>query len=42
MNQSLARVDEMIGSIMDGLDERNLTDIVNFIVVVWLSYCALI
>jgi len=37
MNQSLAEVDSMIGSIMDGLDQRNLTDIVNLIVVVHLS-----
>ena len=34
MNQSLAEVDAMIGSVMDGLDQRNLTDIINLIVVV--------
>jgi Type I phosphodiesterase / nucleotide pyrophosphatase len=37
MSQSLAEVDAMIGSIMDGLDQRNLTDIINLVVVVCLS-----
>jgi hypothetical protein len=34
MSQALSEVDAMVGSIMDGLDQRNLSDIVNIIVVV--------
>jgi len=34
LNISLTDVDSMIGAIMDGLEQRNLTDIVNLIVVV--------
>ena len=34
MNEALSEVDNMIGSILDGLNERNLSDIVNVIVVV--------
>ena len=34
MSQALSEVDDVIGSILDGLNERNLSDIVNTIVVV--------
>lgn len=34
MSQALSEVDDMIGSIMNGLNQRNLSDIVNIIVVV--------
>jgi hypothetical protein len=34
MNSSLAQVDAMIGSVLDGIARRNLTDIVNLIIVV--------
>jgi hypothetical protein len=34
MNASLVEVDSMIGSIVTGLEQRNLTDIVNLIIVV--------
>jgi hypothetical protein len=36
MSQALSEVDDMIGSIMDGLNQRNLSEIVNVIVVVCL------
>jgi len=34
MNASLAQVDEMIGSVLDGIERRNLTNIVDLIIVV--------
>ena len=36
MSQALSEVDDMIGSIVNGLNQRNLSDIVNIIVVVLL------
>ena len=33
VNQTIARVDEMLGNLFIGLDERNLTDIVNIVIV---------
>jgi Type I phosphodiesterase / nucleotide pyrophosphatase len=38
MNGALGEVDTMIGSLLAGLNERNLTDIVNVIIVVCLYY----
>ena len=40
MSQALSEVDDMIGSIMSGLNQRNLSEIVNIIVVVRLCSCA--
>lgn len=34
MNSSLAQVDAMIGSVLEGISRRNLTDIVDLIIVV--------
>jgi len=34
MNTSLAEVDDMIGSIVSGFEQRNLTHIINLIIVV--------
>ena len=42
MSQALSEVDDMIGSIMNGLNQRNLSDIVNIIVVVRLCSYALL